>query len=384
VLPRENNGRARVAHVSVIHPPADARIFEKQCRTLVEQGYEVHFLVGGGPREPQRGVRFSALSPEWRRPRLRGQWSPQYRALRQALALRARLYHLHDPHLIPLGLLLKLRGARVIYDVHEDYCGHARTKLAARPIRGRIKSGVWRGLENAARRTFDGFVGSDEEIAERFPADRTAVVHNFPRTDVFLDESGPAYAERSSTVLYLGVQRVDRGFWEAVQGMTLVPERLDCRLRLVGRVHPQELVEQARDHPGWRCVDYVPWQPREVAVRELSLARVGLVAFHPMPNQTNGIRCNKLFEYMAAGLPVIASDAPGWRGIVEDAGCGIAVDPGDPREIATAIEYLLTHPEEAEEMGRRGRAAVEAQFNWNADSSRVRGLYERVGVPAHP
>lgn len=90
---------------------------------------------------------------------------------------------------------------------------------------------------------------------------------------------------------------------------------------------------------------------------------------------------NKLFEYMASGLPVIVSDTPGWRWLTDELRCGLAVDPLDPGSIAAAIEYLLSHPDEAEEMGRRGRQAVQDRFNWEAEAGNLIGLYRRVGVP---
>jgi glycosyltransferase involved in cell wall biosynthesis len=81
---------------------------------------------------------------------------------------------------------------------------------------------------------------------------------------------------------------------------------------------------------------------------------------------------------MAAGLPVIASDFPLWREIVEEAGCGLLVDPKDPQAIADAMQWILDHPEEAAEMGRRGRAAVEARYNWEAESAKLVSLYRRL------
>jgi glycosyltransferase involved in cell wall biosynthesis len=89
----------------------------------------------------------------------------------------------------------------------------------------------------------------------------------------------------------------------------------------------------------------------------------------------------KIFEYMGAGLPVIASDFPLWRRILGDIGCGVFVNPLDPRGIAEAIEHILTHPREAEEMGRRGRAAVLEHYNWETQVDKLVSLYSGLMRP---
>jgi glycosyltransferase involved in cell wall biosynthesis len=86
----------------------------------------------------------------------------------------------------------------------------------------------------------------------------------------------------------------------------------------------------------------------------------------------------KIFEYMGAGLPVIASDFPFWRRILGDVGCGIFVNPLDPQGIAKAIEYVLTHPREAEEMGRRGQTAVLERYNWETQADKLVNLYSEI------
>ncbi len=106
----------------------------------------------------------------------------------------------------------------------------------------------------------------------------------------------------------------------------------------------------------------------------LGEARAGLVLFHDVPNHTSAYP-NKLFEYMSAGLPVIASHFPLWRSIVERDRCGMLVDPRDATAIAKAIDWVLTHPEEAEAMGRRGRDAVAATYNWAAEERKLLAIY---------
>jgi glycosyltransferase involved in cell wall biosynthesis len=85
-----------------------------------------------------------------------------------------------------------------------------------------------------------------------------------------------------------------------------------------------------------------------------------------------------MFEYMSAGLPVIASNFPLWKEIVEGNKCGICVDPMDPKAIASAIQWMIDHPEEAEEMGKNGRRAVETKYNWANESKKLVGLYQRL------
>jgi glycosyltransferase involved in cell wall biosynthesis len=85
-----------------------------------------------------------------------------------------------------------------------------------------------------------------------------------------------------------------------------------------------------------------------------------------------------MFEYMAAGIPVVASAFPLWKSIVEKSGCGVCVDPQDVNAVAGAIKYLLAHEAEAEAMGARGREAVMNEYNWKNESGKLVELYKRI------
>ena len=161
-----------------------------------------------------------------------------------------------------------------------------------------------------------------------------------------------------------------------VQAMGIIGDPR-VRLQLAGEFDSQQHKQQLTSLPGWQSVDYHGWASRPQVAELLGNVRAGLVLFHPLPNHLDA-QPNKMFEYMAAGLPVIASDFPLWREIVEGAGCGLLVDPQDPAAIAAAISWVASHPDEAEAMGRRGRQAVEEKYNWEQESAKLIQLYERL------
>jgi len=267
----------RSTHISVIHRPWDTRIFYKECRALAQAGYETHLLVGGAANPtPVDGVHVHSLADSPERPRARNQWRRIARATALALRLRPSIYHLHDPHLVPLGLLLKALGARVIYDRHEDYPAHARSKLAGHPMRGRAKAAMWRTLEWVAARAFDGFVCASESITAPLPAQSTIVVNNYPLRSLFRDEPPPP-ADRDNTIVYTGSITAIRGLNDLIEAVELLPAHLPWRLQLIGAFRPASLIDRVRASPVAARIDVLPWQPYPVMLEHLARARAGVI-----------------------------------------------------------------------------------------------------------
>jgi len=231
--------------------------------------------------------------------------------------------------------------------------------------------------EALASLIFDGIVAATPAIAKRFPAGKTVIVQNFPILNELVSPDPTPYQNRPAKIIYVGGITVIRGIREMVQAMSLVPESLNARLVLVGAFSPPSLEAEVRGLPGWDRIEFVGWQDRASVARLLGEARAGLVLFHPEPNHLEA-QPNKLFEYMSAGLPVIASDFPLWREIVEKERCGLLVDPLDPAAIAKVIQWILEHPEEAEAMGRRGQKAVFERYNWDTEAAKLIALYRRL------
>ncbi|MEQ9010061.1 MAG: glycosyltransferase family 4 protein [Algiphilus sp.] len=303
--------------------------------------------------------------------------SGAWRMFRAVRAARPAVAHFHDPELIPVGLALKLFGIKVIYDVHEDVPRQILRKhwipaLLRRPIAWAASFTEWIGA-----RVFDAIVPATPKIAERFPAAKTVVVQNFPILDELVVPDPQPYAARASAFAYVGGITRERGIMEMLHAMKSLPANQGARLELAGAFTPANLEEEARASGGWARVRFHGWADRPTVARLLGGCRAGFILLHPNGRYEDSYPV-KMFEYMAAGLPVITSDFPLWRHIVEGAGCGLLVDPLDPQAIADAMQWILDHPAEAEEMGRRGRQAVVEKYNWEAESRKLIALYERL------
>lgn len=300
-----------------------------------------------------------------------------FRMWRAVRSLQPRLAHFHDPELIPLGLLLKCFGHRVVYDVHEDLPRQVLTKYWLPGFLRRPVSWIASAIEWLAARVLDSIVPATPKIAERFPPRKTTTIQNFPILDELVGGKVIPYRERPAQFAYIGGLTRERGACEMVTASNYIQKN---RLYLAGAFQPAGLQTELEALPGWQRVVFVGWANRIQVAEILGNARAGLVVLHPTQRYPDAYP-TKMFEYMSAGLPVIVSDFPLWRRIVDDAGCGLLVDPLDPQAIAGAMQWILDHPAEAEAMGRRGRHAVETDYNWDTEARKLVALYKKL-LPA--
>jgi glycosyltransferase involved in cell wall biosynthesis len=224
---------------------------------------------------------------------------------------------------------------------------------------------------------FDGVVAATPRIATRFPGLRTVTVQNFPFLIESIGNSPMSYQQRRMIIAYVGVISELRGAKEMIQAMSLLPPHWDVKLRLAGAFSPLNLEDEITNFSGWHRVEFVGWKSHKDVMTMLAEVRMGLVLFHPAPDHVEA-QPNKLFEYMSVGIPVIVSDFPLWRQIVEGTGCGLLVDPLDPEAIAKTIQWLLEHPTEAEEMGKKGQEAIKDHFSWDAEAKKLLTFYKEI------
>jgi glycosyltransferase involved in cell wall biosynthesis len=366
----------RVAILSSVHPPFDTRIFQKQARALAAGGYDVTLVVPHARDETVDGVRLRALPPAGSR--MRRMLAAPPRVLREAVRLRADVYHFHDPELIPVGLALKALGKRVIYDVHEDVPKSILGKTYLPSAALRPLAATSRVVEQAASRAFDLIVLARDDIEESFRGHpRTLLIRNYPSRTTFPEATPGDRGDGDFLVAYSGGLTAGRGAAQMLHALARVPERCRARLVIFGKFGPPSLETEMRAHPAFARVDYRGWVPYETLPAQLVRADAGIVCFQPEPNNVNA-GPTKLFEYMACGLPVVASNFPLWREVIEGHACGICVDPTDPEAIAAALTRLADDPAARRTMGENGRRAVLQEYNWEAEAERLLAAYERL------
>ncbi|MFW5807044.1 MAG: glycosyltransferase family 4 protein, partial [Spirochaetota bacterium] len=211
---------------------------------------------------------------------------------------------------------------------------------------------------------------------ERFP--KATLLSNYPRLSLVTSE--PRVDPNSRALLYTGNVTRDRG---AVNLAKLVRELPDVRMTIAGKCSPavaQEIRLVAGNGANRiRLIGegrHVPFEEIAALYREETwLAGIVLMSDSPHYREKE---LTKFFEFMAAGIPVIATDVPAWRGLIVDQGVGLCVDPGDVRSVWDAISFLVEHPQQAREMGQRGQQLVRERYAWEHQAAKLITLYHGI------
>jgi len=364
------------------HPALDKRVFRREAVSLVTAGYRVILVA---PHSRKEVVEQVAIWPIKASRRRIARFARTCLVLRLALQARADAYHLHDPELLPIGLMLKaITGKPVIYDAHEYTSLGILWKdwipKAFRPL----LSWLTRHAEPwmARRLTAVLVVTSHMEELFRSKGCETLLVRNLPITDG-VNLSIPL--EKKRQVLYLGFLSRARGLEVVIRCVQeAIARRLDVRFLVVGRtlwdgVKPElrSLAAECERSGVLTFRDEVPFPTAEALLRE---SAIGWIPYQrdPQAKSLELVAPVKLFEYALYGLPIVASRIGKTAELVEELDCGLLVKPNVPVEHVNAIESLLQDHRLALEYGKRGQDRVLSGYSWEHEAERLVDFYDRL------
>lgn len=371
-------GGFSVCHVSSVHRGVEIRIVRKQLATLAAAGYDARLVIQAtdGEVAEMKGMGITSWPlPEFSGNEMERMFRFGARAISTARATRSDIYHFHDPELIPFALWLKWSGHKVIMDVHEDLPGNILHKQWIRPSIRKLVSRTAQWVERFGARRFDAVVAAVPYLGDQFRpyARRLAVVGNFPFLDELVETGEPRPWSQRHAIAYVGSVSRIRGIFELVDALPLA----DVELQLAGKFMHRNEFEEIQRRPGWGRVVNRGFVGRGDIRDILASSFAGMCTLHPTPSHLIAEPI-KLFEYMAAGIPVISANIPYYERVVREADCGLCVDPTDSAQIAQAVRYLREHPDEAQRMGRNGRQRVLGQYSWNREAEKLLTLYREV------
>ncbi|MHC1765389.1 MAG: glycosyltransferase family 4 protein [Verrucomicrobiia bacterium] len=358
-------------HLSTVHRWFDERILHKECKTLARSGWDVRFIVPADEAKELDAVKILPLRPY--RTKLGRRTLGLLEIVAKALRQKADVYHFHDPELIPVGLLLSMLGQIVIYDAHEDY----QQKFAGRGGGSRtvrLASDVWWRIERISASSFSHVITADTHTKAKFGEKSATSCANFPPTKF------TAVTRRREPgvirVIYVGQMRPDRGLLQMAQALGYLRD-LDVEFHIVGSTPDAELIRHLQSYQRVVLRGRIPWEELN---QHLADADIGVVLLQPVPGYTYcpGENIVKLWEYMAVGLPVVISDFPKLRTLMAELGCGMTVDPTDPKAIAGATRCLVRDRDMRDRMGKKGRQAVLSRCNWEVEGAKLLHVYSSL------
>lgn len=363
----------KVCHITSVHKSNDVRIFEKECVSLAKAGFDVTLLAVNCKAGFFDGVNVVNVesNAKSRLSRMRTTVDKVYKA---AVKVNAEIYHFHDPELLRIGKKLqKIHGKKVIYDSHEDLPRQILDKVWIPALLRKTVSRRMERYENKIASQLSGIVAATPHIENRFLQSNknTVNVNNYPILEkINIDIP---WEKRKNEICYVGGIFNSRGVEQLVDAM----ESVNVRLNLAGNYSPEALRETLIRKKGWQKVNELGFVGRDEIVNILRKSKVGIVTLLPTRAYIDSLPI-KMFEYMAAGIPVIASDFPLWKSIIEKNNCGICVDPLSPGKIAEAINSLFANEKLAEEMGRNGRNAALKFYSWEKEADKLVEFYKKI------
>jgi glycosyltransferase involved in cell wall biosynthesis/ubiquinone/menaquinone biosynthesis C-methylase UbiE len=296
------------------------------------------------------------------------------RLIKQGLKTNADVYHAHDLNMLLAAYRCsRLNSSKLIYDSHE----------IATDREGIMVKSYWDFLEWALIKKADKVIFTTHTRAEftsqKYDISLPEVIHNYSETHSKIEKvdlrAMLGLGQDEKIILYQGGLQSNRGLEKLIEAIPLIQKGI---ITFIGdgvlRENLEFQVKRARLNERVRFMGMVPV---EKLLSYTACADVGLQILQNTCFNHYSTISNKLFEYLMAGVPVVASDFPEIRRIIEEFNAGVLIDPHKPEEIAKGINYLLEDEERRKEMARNAKRASR-RYNWQNEEPKLFDIYNSL------
>lgn len=293
------------------------------------------------------------------------------------------MVHFHDPELLPLGVLLRFLGKKVIYDVHEDVYEDILQKVWLPKYLRVILGGIYRFWECLGDYSFSAIVTVTEKIASAFRNPHTVVIKNYPPLEHFdriLRHSQKRELGAPLRLVYVGSLNRNRGSVRMIKALNFLPSDFDYHFDIVGSFPEEKGLESdilTAVQPVKGRVTFHGRMEFPAAVEIMSRADIGLICTQPTVNDLSGLPL-KLFEYMSAGLGVVVSDFPLWHQYLKGYPAYEFVDPTSPEIISKGIMRLAEKLNGGNGVMEQDCRRVVEKFDWAPEGEKLLRLYSEI------
>jgi glycosyltransferase involved in cell wall biosynthesis len=362
----------KICHVTSVHNFNDNRIFYKEIKSIHNAGFDVCLIAPGDKDFEFEGVKIYHLK------RSAGRISRMLRmsivgVLKRSKEIKADVYHLHDPELMIVGLILRLKGKKVVFDVHENNPASILSKPYIKyKFQKLVLSKVMMLMEKFFFTFFTKIVTARPDISESLSRFKPITLRNVPILPTLDKIEKPNFIKDKFALIFVGGITSIRGVKELIQAVDKVN---DCELWLLGPFEDSAIENECKSLKGWSKVRYLGVvEPFEI-FKYISYADVGVVTFLPLPNHLKTL-ATKPFEYMACGKPMIMSDFPYWREFFKDS--SLYVDPQNIEQIAQTILQLKNDHQLLISMGQLNKELAYKEYSWNSEVMVLIDFYNQM------
>lgn len=373
--------KIKVIHIGYYHGTDDTRIIHKECKSLYETGeYDIYYVTSD--RNAKVGKFNNDGIEEEVLPLINKRFVRIFayiRSLKRKIKeYNPQICHIHEFALYPIIPFLKRRGIKIVLDFHENDLDVNKRKF--REKYGLLLSNIFcRAMKKYELKCVQGAdliivvdytlkyriesYGYEAHLIPNYPIITSNNEHQLSN----LDENTLCFAGGYSQL------------WSTENIMRVMEKNPNFAFRLAG-IGDDEYIKKLKKYPSWERTIFYGKVPFETVINEIyPQSSIGMALLQYDDSWKNGPLGNtKIFEFMLAGIPVVATDFALWKDIIEKNDCGICVNCNDIDAISDAINKILSDRTRAREMGRNGHKTVLEKYNWNILGRKLAELYAKL------